>query len=179
MAIEIQNSCIVLLLKGDKPTQFGPLNLRQGITLLPQRRSKTRLSYFTKIFFTTRRRITWQKLIKFINKFLNWLNDENYTIMDKKITDEELHQTLKEMAKDKIIRPDGWPSDFFLHYFELMGLDLVHMAEAVRKSGHISGVINSTFLTFIPKMAFLVNGIPCQWGARKFLQNEQGVETRL
>lgn len=56
------------------------------------------------------------------------------------------------MAKDKSPEPDGWPANFFLHFFDLMGSDLVNLAETVNLSRHIPGFIKSTFLTLIPKI---------------------------
>lgn len=79
------------------------------------------------------------------------VNEEESTVMEKHIFEEELLQTLKEMAKDKIPTPNGWHINFFLHFFNLMGHELVKVVEVVRCFVHIPSEINSTFLTLIPK----------------------------
>lgn len=103
--------------------------------------------------------------MEFVNLFPMMVNNENTVMMDEQISEEELLQTLKEiaknkspepstlkeMAKNKSPEPDGWHMEFFLHFFELMGLELVMMVEVLRCSGHISGAINSTLLILISK----------------------------
>lgn len=38
---------------------------------------------------------------------------------------EEIHKILKSIAKDKCPRPDRWMVEFFIHFFELVGSDLL------------------------------------------------------
>ena len=41
--------------------------------------------------------------------------------------------------------------EFFIHFFELVGKDLLSVVDYARISGHITPSINSTFLALIPK----------------------------
>ena len=63
----------------------------------------------------------------------------------------KLEVVLKGFKKDKSPGPDGWPVEFFLAFFDLMGGNLVMAVEQARLHGKVSGALNSTFLTLIPK----------------------------
>ena len=41
--------------------------------------------------------------------------------------------------------------EFFLHFFDLVGKDLLSAVDCARISGHITPSVNSTFLALIPK----------------------------
>jgi hypothetical protein len=53
---------------------------------------------------------------------------------------------------DKSPGPDGWTIEFFIHFFDLVGRDLLDMAEEARLNGNISGGLNMTFIALIPKV---------------------------
>jgi hypothetical protein len=46
---------------------------------------------------------------------------------------------LKSFSKDKSPGPDGWTVEFYLHFFDLLGLDLQELVEDSRLHGKISG----------------------------------------
>ena len=47
--------------------------------------------------------------------------------------------------------PDGWPVEFYLHFFNLVSLDILNVVEHSRMEGRVTGALNSTFITRIPK----------------------------
>jgi len=59
---------------------------------------------------------------------------------------------LKAFAKDKSPGPDGWTVEFFLHYFDLVGEDLLGMVEESRRKGEVIKALNYNFLVLIPKV---------------------------
>ena len=63
----------------------------------------------------------------------------------------ELFVVLHSFQKDKSPGPDGWPIEFFLGFFYLIGGDLLKVVEESRQAGFIYGPINSTFIALIPK----------------------------
>ena len=69
----------------------------------------------------------------------------------------EVERALKSFKKDKAPSPDGWPVEFYLTFFDLLGPHLVKMVESSRILGRVSPTINSTFLTLIPKIDRPVN----------------------
>jgi hypothetical protein len=63
----------------------------------------------------------------------------------------EIKSILQKFKKERSPGPDGWTSEFFLHFFDLVGEDLLQMVEDSRIKGKVMGSLNSTFLVLIPK----------------------------
>ena len=66
------------------------------------------------------------------------------------VTKGEIEGVLKWFKKDKSPGPDGWPIEFFIHFFELIGNDLLLAIEDSRVKGRIYDGFNSTFIALIP-----------------------------
>jgi hypothetical protein len=64
----------------------------------------------------------------------------------------ELWKVLKSFAKDKSPGPDGWTVEFLIHFFDLIGDDLLELVEDSIIRGTVNKSINATFLTLIPKV---------------------------
>jgi hypothetical protein len=58
---------------------------------------------------------------------------------------------LHSFQKGKSLGPDGWPIEFYLGCFDILGTDLLKVVEESRGSGHIHNPINATFIALIPK----------------------------
>lgn len=69
----------------------------------------------------------------------------------KAITESEILEVIKKFQKDKSPGPDGWPIEFFQHFFDLFKHDLLGMVDATRMSGHINSALTATFIALIPK----------------------------
>jgi hypothetical protein len=78
--------------------------------------------------------------------------EDEVTNLENPCTREEILEVLKGFAKDKSPGPDGWTVEFFLHFFELVGQDLLDVVEETRLRGEVIKQINSTFLALIPKV---------------------------
>ena len=63
----------------------------------------------------------------------------------------EIEGPLKTFKKDKSPGPNGWPVEFFLEFFDLIGRDLLNAMECSRVSRRVNPSLNSTFLSLIPK----------------------------
>lgn len=63
----------------------------------------------------------------------------------------EVEGVIKSMQKDKSPWPDGWTVEFFQHFFELIGDEIVRVVEDSRRKGFIYEPFNATFLALIPK----------------------------
>ena len=48
-------------------------------------------------------------------------------------------------------RTNGWPTEFYLGFFELIGDDLLKVVEESWREAFIHAPLNSTFITLIPK----------------------------
>jgi hypothetical protein len=64
----------------------------------------------------------------------------------------EIWEVLKSFAKDKSPGPDGWMIEFLIHYFDIIGVDLLELVEDSRIRGFVNKSLNTTFLTLIPKV---------------------------
>jgi hypothetical protein len=69
----------------------------------------------------------------------------------KPVTLTEIKDILSQFKKERSPGPDGWTSEFFIHYFDLVGVDLLQLVEDSRLKGKISGSLNATFMVLIPK----------------------------
>lgn len=69
------------------------------------------------------------------------------------ISEEELQNVIKAFKRDKIPGPDGWPIEFFSHFYDLFKNDLLRMVEASRMSESIHSIISSTLIALLPKKA--------------------------
>jgi len=83
--------------------------------------------------------------------FTHTVLEDDAFLLDSFCTLQEIHVALKSFSKDKSQGPDGWIVEFYLHFFDLVGLDLLELVEDNRIRGKVIGAINSTFLTLIPK----------------------------
>jgi hypothetical protein len=80
------------------------------------------------------------------------VNEEDTLLLERPCTKEELWEVLKVFAKDKSLGPDGWTVEFFIHFFDLVGDDLLEVVEDSRNRGEVVRALNSTFLALIPKV---------------------------
>jgi hypothetical protein len=92
------------------------------------------------------------------------LEQEDNIEFFRDISLEDLCSVLETLKKDEILILDGWTIDFYHHFFELVGKDLVCVMEEIRLKGKIKQAINTTFLALIPKL-----DIPCHF--QRFLSH--------
>ena len=62
-----------------------------------------------------------------------------------------METALKSFKKDKSPGPNGWPVEFYLAFFDILGPELVKVVESSRKDGRVAPSLNSTFIALIPK----------------------------
>jgi hypothetical protein len=83
--------------------------------------------------------------------FTHTVTEEDALFLDNPCTLQEISVALKSFSKDKSPGPDGWTVEFYLHFFDLVGPDLLELVEDNKLHGKVIGALNSTFLTLIPK----------------------------
>jgi hypothetical protein len=67
------------------------------------------------------------------------ISAEEDTELYKPVTLSELKGILHHFKKERSPGPDGWTSEFFIHFFDLVGEDLLQMVEDTRLKGKIHG----------------------------------------
>jgi hypothetical protein len=86
-----------------------------------------------------------------IDFFPQMVDDEKSSTLYSLVSLEELKIVLFDFKKERSLGPDGWTTKFFMHFFYLVGEDLLAKVEELRTLGSIVGGLNSTFLTLILK----------------------------
>jgi hypothetical protein len=76
---------------------------------------------------------------------------EQNAVLLRPITIEEVDQALQETPKCKALGPEGFTSDFFHHYWEMIRTEVWEILEDSRASGQVLQALNATFITLIPK----------------------------
>ena len=89
--------------------------------------------------------------LNFIKLYPAFFSPEARSNFSSKVTILEIERALKSFKKDKSPGPDGFPVEFFLAFFDLLGDELVLLVEEARLTGSVLPSLNSTFITLIPK----------------------------
>ena len=72
-------------------------------------------------------------------------------MLKRTTTMEKVEEFVKNMAKDKAPRPDGFTLKFFHACWDWLKEEFCALVEDSINTGNILRALNSTFLTFIPK----------------------------
>ena len=89
--------------------------------------------------------------LKVISLFPRFIPSEQSSLLSKPVSLHEIELTLKDFKKDRSPGPDGWPVEFYLHFFDLLSPILLKVIDQTRVSGFVPPSLNSTFLALIPK----------------------------
>jgi hypothetical protein len=79
------------------------------------------------------------------------VTDEEARALETPCTKEEILKVIKGFTKEKSPGPDGRSVELYLHYFDLMGQDLLDDVEDSRTIGIVKKQLNNTFIVLIPK----------------------------
>lgn len=83
--------------------------------------------------------------------FPKFVDAEEGEELIKEVTLGELEATIQGFQRDKSSGPDGWSIEFYLAFFDILGLDLLKVVEHCRLFEKISPVIKSTFIALISR----------------------------
>lgn len=112
--------------------------------------SSTGVNHFKRIF-SNPGGTSIAEIVKIAGHFPSFVNDEENENLRSEIMASELLSTLHTFQRDKSPDPDGWPIEFYLGFYELIGADLLKVVEEYEIRAHIHPPINTTFLALIPK----------------------------
>ena len=103
--------------------------------------------------FTAPPEINLPDIINLAGHFPRFVGQEDMEDLTQQVTIQELELegTLKWFKKDKSPEPNGWPVEFYLAFFDLLGGDLLEVIEESQITGHIHPPMNFTFIALIPK----------------------------
>ena len=77
-----------------------------------------------KQLYSAQRESSIAEIVRVVGFFLRYVMDEDNRMLMEEIEVEELGRVLHSFQKDKISRPDGWPIEFYLGFYECWGLVL-------------------------------------------------------
>eukprot|EP00253_Pinus_taeda_P031182 PITA_31182 len=78
--------------------------------------------------------------------------EDNFNLY-RPITDEEVNEVLKDMQNGKAPSPDGFNVDFFKACWNIVKQDIVQVVEESKLNKTILKVLNTSFISLIPKQA--------------------------
>ena len=100
--------------------------------------------------FTAKDLLT-QAQLDFINHVPLLIQETENDILGRPVTIEEIHNILLACVRDKILGPYPWGMELYIHFFQYMSSDLLAVAKESKVKGYISGSINNTFISLIPR----------------------------
>ena len=89
--------------------------------------------------------------MKVIEHYPSFFSKEEGLEVGREITLAEIQKALSRFSKYKSTGTDGWNVELFLVVFDIMGENLLEVVEFYRNEGFMSGSLNATFITLIPK----------------------------
>eukprot|EP00253_Pinus_taeda_P019083 PITA_19083 len=101
--------------------------------------------------FTAQGGITLAEIIRTAQCFPWFVEEEEAGNLMEVVSKEEVEHVIKSMAKDKSPGPDGWTSELFNHFFDLIGDELTEVVNESRMKGEMYPPFNATFIALIPK----------------------------
>ena len=87
-----------------------------------------------------------------LNQLERLVNDNMNTQLSQEFMEWEVQAALKQMAPLKSLGPDGMPSLFYQHYWDLGGGDVTNSILSFLNTATLPEPLNHTFLTLIPKI---------------------------
>jgi exonuclease III len=104
-----------------------------GYTITEQGAIKEKAVYYFKFFYKAPIIPNTIEQVKVIDLFPQMVNDDESCSLYNPVTMEELKVVLFHFKKDKSPGPDGWTTEFFTFFFDLVGEDLLEMVEESRQ----------------------------------------------
>ena len=89
--------------------------------------------------------------LRVVMLFPNMITPEDAPGLTQPVTLLEIEAALHSFKKDRSPGRNGWPAKFYLHFFDLLGKDLLSAVDSTRVLGCVPPSLNSTFLALIPK----------------------------
>ena len=71
--------------------------------------------------------------------------------LNDQITELEIRETLGGMPKDKSSGPNGFPTEFYQHFWEIIKSDIIAVIRAFQRQGISLAPLNKATITLIPK----------------------------
>ena len=101
------------------------------------------VSFFSNLYKDMKPNNIMEQLVV-LKKFPSFVNEEEELTIGSPIDIMEVESSLKAFSKDKSPRPNDWPAKFYIHFFDIMGVNIVATIEETRVLGIIPENLNTT-----------------------------------
>ena len=106
-------------------------------------------------FFTSLLSDPIQDRTRAINEIIaaipNLVTEEQNSLLLREFTEQEIEETIFNMASNKAPRPDSFTIEFFKACWPIIKADLLNLVRNFHRTKKVLPAINATFLTLIPK----------------------------
>jgi hypothetical protein len=92
------------------------------------------------------------EIMKVVSYFPRMIEEEKNKSLFRVATKEELRRVLHTFQKDKSLGLDGWPAEFYLDFFEVLGDDILKVVEDIMLLRKVPSCFIATFIALIPKI---------------------------
>ena len=89
--------------------------------------------------------------IRVVLLYPNMISQDDAPCLTQPVTMTKIERALHSLKKDRSSGPNGWLVEFYLHFLDLLGVELLSAVDCSRVSGYIPPSLNSTFLALVPK----------------------------
>jgi hypothetical protein len=127
------------IMDGEGRVHTGQKNLQQAT-----------MGYFKELY-SEQGNLSIINQLNVVRRYPRFFSDEETRTMDSQVTLDEIKKVLEDFEKSKSPGPDGWTVEFFLEFFDILGETLRGAVEESRITGVVTGGLNATFITLIPK----------------------------
>jgi hypothetical protein len=131
--------------------QLWDIEEEDGTTHHAQEDIKAAAANHFKAFFQVTSAPSLTAQVELASRFPKMVTTEEALALESPCTKEELLAVLKGFKKEKSPGPDGWSVELYLHFFDIMGQDLLDVVEDARTRGVINPQLNNTYIVLIPK----------------------------
>ena len=107
-------------------------------------------SHFANIYIDDNQTCLLEQL-KVVLLYPNMISHVDAPCLIQPVTLSKIESALHSFKKDRSPGPNGWPVEFYIHFFDLLGDELLFAVDYSRVSSCIPPSLNSTFLALIPK----------------------------
>ena len=131
-------------------TNWSLLNEEGGIVEDENGLKELGCRHFAHIFCDEKQTDLLEQL-RVVMLYPNMISPVDAPYLTQPISLEVIDSALSSFKKDRSPGSDGRPSKFYLHFFDLLGNELLVVVDYARVSRCVPPSLNSTFLALIPK----------------------------
>lgn len=97
--------------------------------------------------------------LEIVKIYPSMFQEEEANIIDSHVTIQEIKEILSQFSRDKIPTPNGWTTDLFMGFFDLVGEYFLKVVKETRLSSYIPKELNAIFLNLCIQIILRNSGL--------------------